>query len=45
LALYRQINDVVNVAAELNNIGLVYTKVGEVQKALEYLNQALPVLR
>ena len=32
-------------AATLNNIGIVYSDLGEKQKALEYFNQALPILR
>jgi CHAT domain-containing protein len=32
-------------ASTLNNIGLVYDSLGELQKALEFYNQALPLLR
>jgi CHAT domain-containing protein len=32
-------------ALSLNNIGLVYSDLGEKTKALEYYNQALPILR
>ncbi|HAX74609.1 MAG TPA: hypothetical protein DCY88_01935, partial [Cyanobacteria bacterium UBA11372] len=32
-------------ATTLNNIGAVYNSLGEKQKALDYLNQALPLLR
>ena len=34
-----------NEANTLNNIGLVYDDLGEKQKALKYLKQALPILR
>ncbi len=32
-------------ASTLNNIGLVYSDLGEKQEALKYYNQALPILR
>ncbi|MFM6531961.1 MAG: tetratricopeptide repeat protein, partial [Dolichospermum sp.] len=32
-------------ATTLNNIGRVYNALGEKQKALDYYNQALPILR
>jgi tetratricopeptide (TPR) repeat protein len=32
-------------AATLNNIGGVYSDLGEKQKALDYYNQALPISR
>ncbi len=32
-------------ATTLNNIGLVYDALGEKQKALDFYNQALPILR
>ncbi len=43
LKLYRQIDDKGKQATTLNNIGLVYSDLGEKQKALEYYNQALPL--
>jgi tetratricopeptide (TPR) repeat protein len=32
-------------ATTLNNIGAVYSDLGEKQKALEFYNQALPIIR
>ena len=43
--LYRQAGDKRSEAVSLNNIGYVYSSLGEHQKALEFYNQALPLLR
>jgi tetratricopeptide (TPR) repeat protein len=43
--LYRAVGDRGVEATTLNNIGLVYSALGEKQKALDYYNQALPILR
>jgi CHAT domain-containing protein/tetratricopeptide (TPR) repeat protein len=45
LKLYRQINDKKSEATILNNIGRVYSNLGDKQKALAYLDQALPLVR
>jgi CHAT domain-containing protein/Tfp pilus assembly protein PilF len=45
LKLYREAGDRTQEAVTLNNIGLVYSNLGEKQKALEYLGQSLPVSR
>jgi len=39
------LRDLAAEATPLNNIGLVYNDLGEKQKALEYFNQALPLIR
>jgi CHAT domain-containing protein/Tfp pilus assembly protein PilF len=41
LKLYRETGDRAKQAVSLNSIGLVYSILGEQQKALEYLNQSL----
>ena len=41
--LYRVVNDKKNEATTLNNIGGVYSALGEKQKALVFYNQALPI--
>jgi tetratricopeptide (TPR) repeat protein len=43
--LYRAVGDRGGEATTLHNIGLVYSDLGEKQKALDYYNQALPILR
>ncbi len=43
--LYQAVGDRRGEATTLNNIGLVYSALGEKQKALDYYNQALPILR
>ena len=43
--LYRAVGDRGGEAATLNNIGRVYDALGEKQKALDFYNQALPILR
>ena len=43
--LYRAVGDRGGEATTLNNIGLVYSALGEKQKALDFYNQALPILR
>jgi CHAT domain-containing protein/Tfp pilus assembly protein PilF len=43
LKLYRETGDRAKQAIALNSIGLVYSLLGEQQKALEYLNQSLPL--
>src|SRR5580692_6148041 len=45
LRLYRAAADRGNEAAALSNIGLVYGGLGELQRALEYYGQALPIRR
>ncbi|MDF5729968.1 MAG: tetratricopeptide repeat protein, partial [Rhizonema sp. PD38] len=45
LQLWQQLNDLAKQAITLNNIGLVYSDLGDLQKALEYYNQALPLRR
>ncbi|MFM6099744.1 MAG: tetratricopeptide repeat protein, partial [Dolichospermum sp.] len=45
LPLYRVVNDRGREATTLNNIGGVYSALGEKQKALDYYNQALPIYR
>jgi CHAT domain-containing protein/Tfp pilus assembly protein PilF len=45
LKLYREAGDRAEEAVLLNNIGLVYSALGEQQKALEYYSQSLPLLR
>ncbi|MEG4167321.1 MULTISPECIES: tetratricopeptide repeat protein [unclassified Microcoleus] len=45
LKLYREAGDRNKEAVTLNNIGLVYSALGEKQKALEYYNQSLPLSR
>lgn len=45
LKLYRSAGDRLQEAIILNNIGFVYTNLGEQQKALQYFNQSLPVSR
>ncbi len=45
LKLYRSAGDRLQEAITLNNIGLVYSDLGEKQKALEYYNQSLPLKR
>ncbi|MEG3844198.1 tetratricopeptide repeat protein, partial [Microcoleus sp. herbarium14] len=43
LKLYREAGDRSLEASTLNNIGAVYSALGEKQKALEYYNQSLPL--
>ncbi|NJK75210.1 MAG: tetratricopeptide repeat protein [Microcoleus sp. SU_5_6] len=43
LKLYRETGDRAKQAIALNSIGLVYSLLGEQQKALAYLNQSLPL--
>ncbi len=43
--LFHAAGDTVNEATMCNNIGVVYSKLGETRKALDYLNQALPLYR
>jgi CHAT domain-containing protein/tetratricopeptide (TPR) repeat protein len=43
--LYRRASDRKGEAQTLNNIGLVYWSLGEMQKALERFNEALPISR
>jgi CHAT domain-containing protein/Tfp pilus assembly protein PilF len=43
LLIFRAVGDATWEAITLNNIGNVYSDLGENQKALEYYNQALPV--
>ncbi|MEG4252237.1 CHAT domain-containing tetratricopeptide repeat protein [Microcoleus sp. Pol10D4] len=45
LPLYRAVGYRLGEATTLNNIGLVYSGLGEKQKALEYYNQSLPLFR
>ncbi|MBD2390665.1 DUF2225 domain-containing protein [Aphanizomenon flos-aquae] len=45
LSLYRVVNDKKNEANTFVWIGFVYNNLGEKQKALDYYNQALPILR
>jgi CHAT domain-containing protein/predicted negative regulator of RcsB-dependent stress response len=45
LELYRRATDRNGEAVTLNNIGLVYRSLGEMQKALEKYNEALPLRR
>ena len=45
LKLWRVAGDRAQEARTLNNIGLVYSALGEKQKALDYYNQALPLAR
>ncbi|MEG4984501.1 CHAT domain-containing protein, partial [Microcoleus sp. BR0-C5] len=45
LPLSRAVGDRSQEAVTLNNIGLVYSELGEKQKALEYYNQSLPLSR
>jgi CHAT domain-containing protein/Tfp pilus assembly protein PilF len=45
LSLYQMVGDRRVEATTLNNIGLVYSNLGEKQKALEFYNQALPIVR
>ena len=45
LKLYREAGDRGMEATTLNNIGLVYSQLGEKQKALEYYSQSLPLTR
>ncbi|MDT9278141.1 MAG: tetratricopeptide repeat protein, partial [Limnospira sp. PMC 737.11] len=45
LPLSRAVEDRRGEARTLNNIGLVYSDLGEKQTALDYLNQALPLRR
>ncbi len=45
MLLRRDVGDKRGEAETLNNISLVYKDLGEKQKALEYLNQALPLVR
>ena len=43
LAIRKQIGDPAGVGTTLNNIGLIYSKLGDYPKALEYLQQALAI--
>jgi len=45
LKLYREAGDHTREARALNNIGKVYSDLGEKQKALEYYSQSLPLRR
>ncbi|MEG5176302.1 CHAT domain-containing protein [Microcoleus sp. B3-D7] len=45
LKLYRAVGDAQGEARTLNNIGAVYSDLGEKQKALEYYSQSLPLFR
>ncbi|MBU7585680.1 MAG: CHAT domain-containing protein, partial [Nostoc sp. TH1S01] len=45
LPLYRAVGDRAGVATTLNNIGRVYSDLGEKQQALSFYNQALPLYR
>ena len=45
LKLWRQVDDKKWEATTLNNIGSVYSSLGEKQQALTFYNQALPILR
>ena len=45
LKLYRATGDRSGEAVTLNNIGSVYSELGEKQKALEYYSQSLPLFR
>ena len=45
LELYRRATDRNGEAQTLNNIGVVYRSLGEMQKALEKYNEALPLRR
>ena len=37
--------DIPNIAGFLNNIGIIYQNINENEKALEYLNESLEILR
>jgi CHAT domain-containing protein len=45
LPLYRAVGDSRKEAVTLNNIGYIYSALGENQKALDYYNQSLPLIR
>ena len=45
LPLWRAVEDSTNVATTLNEIGFVYSGLGDSQRALDYYNQALPLFR
>ncbi|XZN98457.1 MAG: CHAT domain-containing protein [Microcoleus sp.] len=45
LKLYRSAGDRLQETITLNNIGFVYSNLGEQQKALDYYNQSLPLSR
>jgi tetratricopeptide (TPR) repeat protein len=45
LKLYREAGDRSGEATTLNNIGSVYSELGQKQKALEYYSQSLPLSR
>ncbi len=45
MPLRRQVGDKAGEAATLNNIGRVYSALGDQQKALDYYNQSLPLRR
>jgi CHAT domain-containing protein/tetratricopeptide (TPR) repeat protein len=45
LPLYRAVGDRQSEAVILNNIGYIYSALGEKQKALDYYNQSLPLRR
>jgi CHAT domain-containing protein/tetratricopeptide (TPR) repeat protein len=45
LSLYRSVGDKAREAVTLNNIGGVYSDLGQKQKALDYYNQSLPLRR
>ncbi len=45
LSLYRAVGDRSGEATTLNNIGRVYSALGEKQKALDFYNQSLPLWR
>jgi tetratricopeptide (TPR) repeat protein len=45
LPLYRAVGDTRKEAVTLNNIGYIYSALGENQKALDYYNQSLPLIR
>ncbi|MCC5627474.1 CHAT domain-containing protein [Nostoc sphaeroides CHAB 2801] len=45
LKLWQQVDDKGWEATTLNNIGLVYSDLGEKQQAIQYYNQALPIFR
>ena len=45
LPIRKEVGDRAGVAKTLNNIGAVYGKIGQPQKALDYFNEALPICR
>jgi CHAT domain-containing protein len=45
LSISQAVGDRANAAIALNNLGIVYSALGEKSKALDYYNQALPISR